>query len=210
MKKALQGILIGSMLLTTGQPGLAADAPASQQPRITVYVYNYAEVPGSVLDRARRQAAYLFARAGVEVLWRECPIGNAPGDPACTASPGANDIRLRILRRPKKSRVDFEPHTGGVAIRAEEDNCSGFVTLYYDRVEVLAEEFQMHPALILGHAAAHEIGHLLLPTGGHSSWGIMRAKLRPEEWQRAAKGVLVFSPEESEQLRARVLTRRTQ
>ena len=62
--------------------------------------------------------------------------------------------------------------------------------------------------LILGHTAAHEIGHMLLPRG-HSSQGIMRARLRKTDWERAAKGTLLFTRQQSEQLstglRARII-----
>ncbi len=57
----------------------------------------------------------------------------------------------------------------------------------------------MARGLVLGHTAAHEIGHMLLPPG-HSSRGIMRARLRKADWERAAKGTLLFTRQQSEQL----------
>ena len=64
-----------------------------------------------------------------------------------------------------------------------------------------AKTHQMLRGLVLGHTAAHEIGHMLLPRG-HSSRGIMRARLRKADWERAAKGTLLFTRRQSEQLSA--------
>ncbi len=63
--------------------------------------------------------------------------------------------------------------------------------------------------LVLGHTAAHEIGHMLLPRG-HSSQGIMRARLRKGDWERAAKGTLLFTRRQSEQLSAGLRARLNQ
>jgi hypothetical protein len=120
---------------------------------------------------------------------------------ACSQRPETNKIILRIMRRPKGKKSAFDPLSGGVAIRIGENTGSGFITLYYNRTEEIAEEFRMKRALVLGHAMAHEIGHLLLPAGAHSSWGIMQWKLSEKEWQRAAKGSLIFTREQAEQIR---------
>ena len=48
---------------------------------------------------------------------------------------------------------------------------------------------------------AHEIGHLLLPPGGHSAGGIMNATLDPH---LAVRGVLRFSSTEVTAVRARI------
>ncbi len=67
------------------------------------------------------------------------------------------------------------------------------------RETVFAKTHQMLRGLVLGHTATHEIAHMLLPPG-HSSQGIMRARLRKADWERAAKGTLIFTPQQSEQL----------
>jgi len=118
-----------------------------------------------------------------------------------------NEITLRFFPRPKDEKVRFDPLTGGAAIRIGENTGSGFITLYYNRTEEIAERLKLKRALVLGHAVAHEIGHLLLPSGAHAPWGIMQAKLSKEEWQRAAKGSLIFTPEQAEQIRSGFQTR---
>jgi hypothetical protein len=48
-------------------------------------------------------------------------------------------------------------------------------------------------AIILGHAMAHELGHLLLGTNSHSSDGLMRAQWNRGDLAEAARGNLLFS-----------------
>ena len=46
--------------------------------------------------------------------------------------------------------------------------------------------------VILGHAAAHEIGHLLLGSNSHSPFGLMRARWSGQDLQNAC---WEFSPD---------------
>jgi hypothetical protein len=56
----------------------------------------------------------------------------------------------------------------------------------------------------------HEIGHLLLPKYSHSRRGIMRAKLGRDDWQRAAKGTLLFNKQQVKQIFSGVRERQEQ
>jgi hypothetical protein len=57
-------------------------------------------------------------------------------------------------------------------------------------------------ATILGCVIAHELGHLLLGTHGHSITGIMKASWDSEQTRRALMSQLSFLPEEGALLRA--------
>jgi hypothetical protein len=74
-------------------------------------------------------------------------------------------------------------------------------------VEKTAKKLGMHRDVVLGHLVAHELGHLLLPEGAHSKRGIMRCPLNREDWQAAGKGILLFTTEQGERLRAEVFAR---
>ena len=87
---------------------------------------------------------------------------------------------------------------------------STLATLFYNRVQQLAKQGISSVAQILGHAAAHEIGHLLLATMKHFPTGIMRANWEQEEFWRMAKGTLLFTPEQSQLMRAEVIRRAKQ
>lgn len=51
---------------------------------------------------------------------------------------------------------------------------------------------------VLGHAIAHEIGHILLGSNSHGSRGLMKAKWGQEDIKRAGKGDLLFTPEQAQ------------
>jgi hypothetical protein len=59
----------------------------------------------------------------------------------------------------------------------------------------------------LGHAIAHELGHLLLDLKGHTIQGIMRAEWGLKDLWDAAHRILVISPQQAEVLRADVRRR---
>jgi hypothetical protein len=69
--------------------------------------------------------------------------------------------------------------------------------VFYHRVEELARKAQGLQYQILGNTMAHEIGHLLLGSTGHSPTGIMKAKWSREELQPSAIGFLVFTPQQA-------------
>jgi hypothetical protein len=70
--------------------------------------------------------------------------------------------------------------------------------------KVNGEERGLHisEGVLLGHIAAHEIGHLLLGEDSHSPHGIMESCWGPKELDQMNKGALLFSDEEAERMRA--------
>jgi hypothetical protein len=75
------------------------------------------------------------------------------------------------------------------------------------RVSEEAAEFGIQPYEVLGPAIAHELGHILLGQKGHSPTGIMRARWRREDYERAPRGAFNFTAEQAKQIRAEVSTR---
>ena len=49
----------------------------------------------------------------------------------------------------------------------------------------------------MGTVIAHEVGHVLLRQKGHSPKGLMRSLLDVDDWERAAMGLLWFSPDDA-------------
>jgi hypothetical protein len=78
--------------------------------------------------------------------------------------------------------------------------------ILYDRVYDLAAYKRIEVAPILGVAMAHEIGHLLLQSGEHSSEGIMRRNWSSTDFQSAAQSGLHFTAEQSRRMRDEVLS----
>jgi hypothetical protein len=72
-----------------------------------------------------------------------------------------------------------------------------YADLFYEPIQQLQEETHVSPSVILGHAMAHELGHLLLGTSSHSPNGLMRSHWTGEDLANASKGNLRFTWEQS-------------
>ena len=68
------------------------------------------------------------------------------------------------------------------------------VTIYADRVEVVSRTNLAAFYRVLGHAIAHEVGHVLLRSGAHDTTGLMRGAWAKSDWQRAAVTIIPFTP----------------
>lgn len=80
-----------------------------------------------------------------------------------------------------------------------------YADVFYGRVFELHRDRNVPVPEVLGHVVAHEIGHLLLGLDAHSISGIMRALWEAEELKAMERGRLVFSSQQSELMRARLI-----
>ena len=78
---------------------------------------------------------------------------------------------------------------------------AGRAYVYVDRVRQLSSQRQAQVQLLLGRAIAHEVGHLVLPKDGHSTSGIMTARLHTHRDGAA----LTFTESERMNIHARLL-----
>jgi hypothetical protein len=77
----------------------------------------------------------------------------------------------------------------------------GYVTLYVNPGRRYDSKTSPDPGTLLGYAAAHELGHLLLRTPHHSPSGLMKAEWTRSEHVEILASRLRFTPEESRQIR---------
>jgi hypothetical protein len=82
-----------------------------------------------------------------------------------------------------------------------------YASVFYHRVQKIAKARLAAPPQILGHALAHEIGHLLLGSNSHSPKGIMRADWGEGDLKKAMLELLRFSRDEAGRIRAAVSAR---
>lgn len=205
--------LVLSLLVTLSLPAgaeTASTGAAPPSPRVTVRVYDYAQVSPDTLARAEKLAAEIFRKAGVQTVWLDCRVTAGQPAAACEQPRRRTDLILRIIFRSLIARDTFGETVVGYALRREDGSGGDLATVFYDRVQQEVVSGGFDEFVILGHAAAHEIGHLLLPTPGHSPTGLMRAHLMPKDWRRAADRELLFTPQEAEQLQAEALARSRQ
>jgi hypothetical protein len=202
MTKTFKNCLALSFLLALSLPGLtqaASHAKAEANSPITIRLYNYSDLPQATQARAEKVASDILRKAGITAQWLDCPIAKNQQNPACSLPLRPTELVLRILPGSKASRAALDRASCGYALRPTNGGPGTLITLFYDCVQKTAQARSMARGLVLGHTAAHEIGHMLLPPG-HSSRGIMRARLRKADWERAAKGTLLFTRQQSEQL----------
>ncbi len=207
--------LIGTFLLTASLPGLAetpANDRAEPRPKITVLVYDYAEVAAETQQDAEKVAAEILATAGVETAWPDCSLAETPAPPECKRASNPTKLVLRILPGSKAARAGYHFRSSicGFTVQHEGVGEGYLVTLFTDCIQETAENTSVAQSLIMGHMVAHEIGHLLLPIQGHFRRGIMCAKWGPRDWQRASKKLVLFPGKQAELLRAGVLARMRQ
>ena len=181
--------------------GSAGGAPDGA--RVTISVYNDAEVPTDVLGRTEEQAERVFKHSGIEVRWLNCrvPVVSEEASQVCREALFPEHLHLRIVRK----SAGLKGETMGISFQAE-DGSGCYADLFYEQMRQLHRSDGTDIATLLGHVAAHEIGHLLLGTDSHSAAGIMHAHWTAEELASAKLGALVFSEQESRRMKARLAT----
>ena len=172
-------------------------------------VYDYARMSHATLQAAELSAANIVRKAGIETVWFDCPVEAAAASApvACQQAIGPAEIVLRILPRFAPGHGLYQDGTLGLSVVPTGSEGGTYAGVFFDRVETLAKVGAASPSEILGHATAHEIGHLLLRSNQHSMVGIMRAQWNDEDLRRASQGSLLFTARQSELIRAEVVRR---
>lgn len=157
---------------------------------ITVRVYQRAELRPGFGQRAQAVAETALRSARVNTVWKVCTDLNPA--PACDAPLEAREVVLRVAGEGPQS----EPLSLGTALVIP---ASGglLATVYSARVARVAKQARTDVAVLLGRVAAHEIGHLIMNTSGHSSHGLMRAAWTAREVRRNRPSDWVFTAADS-------------
>lgn len=169
---------------------------------ITVEVYNWASVAPEILTAAEEDAARIFREAGVAVSWLNCPLSilEAQANPICIEPRPPGRFAVRII---SEIPANLAKTSLGVALTE-----SGiYATIFYPRVNEYAQERIASHSQILGHAIAHEMGHLLLGPVPHARFGIMRGEWTAEDLQSITMGAFLFSPRQSALIRQAAMRR---
>jgi hypothetical protein len=199
--QTLRGCVGLGVLLAMGVSALWAREVLVARHFVTVSVYDDAGVGWETVARAEEAASSVFRRAGVEVNWLNCGVQEelTHVSDSCGKAVFPTNLQLRIVRRSR----DLRPGTVGVSYQSAE-GIGCYSEIFVEPMEALHRAFQVSVATVLGHAAAHEIAHLLLGTNSHSVRGIMRARWQREDLVNADKGALLFNRAEGETMREHV------
>jgi hypothetical protein len=159
---------------------------------MTVLSLNNAGVSNTVLRGAQAEAAQIYATAGVTIVWTE-PAGIArPASVSRLSMVILMDATVGHLARSPKV-MGTTPFTSGGPGRT--------TYVFYERIETFAQTYRIDVSTFLGCVMAHEMGHLLLDRGAHSSAGLMRGKWEQWELNRARAGRLHFTKQEAAEIR---------
>lgn len=180
------------------------DDSESETPRagIVVLVYNAARLPSEALRASQDNAASIFRQAGVPTRWVNCSAktGSPPDSAICRSPLTPAVVVVRLLRAADVPKARFGSDTVGFASVLGNER-GAYATVFYDAVAA-AEPSQTDLELALGHALAHELGHLFLRSNEHSVSGVMRATWGPRDRLLAASNRLLFLPEQAKRIRA--------
>ena len=143
-----------------------------QEQEVVLRVYNGFRIPHRDVTGAVREASDILRQAGISPIWRDCGFGAATAEPDCLGVMGSRELAIRLVQAPRLlpgerqvfgfSQIDTVTRNGTLA------------TVFADRVAMAAERNRVNGPMLLGRTVAHEIGHLLLGTTGHTSTGLMR------------------------------------
>jgi hypothetical protein len=147
----------GAMAIALAGP-VGAAPTGDERPRIGVYIKNYPDVGRDDLARARTEVEQIFAPAGVSVAWVEAD------DP--------DRITVLLLSITRDSREDSAGCALGLALASKST-----AYVFVNRIVKATQHRPVDLPVVLGRVIAHEIGHVLMPQGQHSRFGIMRADL---------------------------------
>jgi hypothetical protein len=181
-----------SIGLVTASLAKSGDPVGGDQNRMAIKVYDYAQLEPRILRRAETIAVEVFAQAGIQVVFLE--DGPAPDDPARDATLGSVPRFTVSILTPERTRAfGVAANVLGGAPGSPTDANRNIVYIFDQVASQLAEmQPNVGKARILGHAIAHEIGHLLLNMSRHSETGLMRADWKPEDMQAMNLGKLTF------------------
>ena len=171
--------------------GLTNRQSASGQPLIHVLLVDQAEVPPDTRQLAQDVAVRVFHLSGLALVWVDA--GTCP----------ARCFTVRIVTAPVTAQSRRDPHILGVA-PSMPDARGIMLWIFYPRITAYSAKLGMDASQLLGHAMAHELGHLLLPYGAHSLAGLMRAAWDRAQVRDAVAGLLTFTQDQAGLIRERL------
>jgi hypothetical protein len=197
----MQSIVVGFLIPLGSWAADDANSPARLS--ITIRLYNTSSASERDLKEMKESASRVFNHSGIDIEWFPCEPG--PRDSAvCTDNGGPKNrtiIFAQLIDVPiqrKQGRNQVRPTLLG---RVNHVACS--VAVFYTTARTMEQDDQgiVTKGQILGHALAHEIGHLLLGSDDHSPVGIMKETFGRNELSDMGMERFLFVPEQTRAIR---------
>jgi hypothetical protein len=205
MKRSLSHgtlIVLAAVSLIFQFPRIAFSRDSATKLELTLLVYNYTALSSNQITEIRTRVTFIFEHAGIRTNWLDCrPVPEDQSVPAACLQPlGPSNLAIRLLDRPISKAGS---RTASLGHSFASGNGGWYGSVFCATVKDLARGDRDSEISLLGHAVAHEIGHLLLGPGAHNNEGIMKAQWNEGELQQiaAAQQGLLFSKEQAKRLR---------
>src|SRR5438034_7361860 len=104
------------------------------------------------------------------------PAASEEASRACRELAFPTHLHLRIVRK----SAGLKGEAMGISFQGQ-DGIGCLADLFYEPMEELERSDGTNVATLLGHVAAHALGHLLLGTNSHAAAGIMQARWTADE-----------------------------
>ena len=177
---------------------------------ITVHLSNRVHMPANKLAQTEFVATQILRQAGVQLVWLDCTITDASDEPlpACDRALRQTDLILNFVDEIRSLSSKMKEETLGFAMvpAGGEQGDRAYISIHLARNA--AREYVTSTEMILGLAAAHEIGHLLMGSGEHSRSGVMRARWDAKDVILAAKADLRFTDDQVKKIHAGAVARK--
>ena len=168
---------------------------------VNVTIYNTAGVPQATIRSAKTQLGRILDAAGLGLRWSE--MSTSPGsfveDVVPLSSGSDTAVRCRASRS-IEAWIVAAPTVG------QSKTALGYslplatrgrnVLIFSSVVNAVSGRRGVDPSIILAHALAHEIGHVLLRSGKHSPHGLMSAAWSDREFELMSRIPVRFSGRE--------------
>jgi len=164
----------------------------AQTASIQVQVYDQAGMDPSTLQRFVERTQDVLITAGLSAEVSTCTRGIE--DPCAPKTGSARRLQIRLLARSPKRTSDAGHHPLGESF-ADHDGGT-YASVFLDRVTDAASGATVPMVIVLAHAAAHEIGHLLLGDEAHTPGGLMKAQWDRNDFQAMYQNRLHFTAEQ--------------
>jgi len=198
-------IPIAVLLISAGivvVDGVVARGESRDEPVVRVRVYDYAGVVPETLTEAQSIAANFYTAIDIAIDWAPTMGPRARKRPD-VENGRLQDFTINVLSRSMVARRAWPAGAIGSAVVAREGG-GRIAYVLYDRLKDAAAAAGWQEKELLAVVIAHELAHLLLPPGSHSSDGLMRTGWDVAELRQFHASSLAFTPEQSALIRARL------
>jgi hypothetical protein len=189
-------IRIAGLVFVLGSP--SALAQSNDVLHVPIRIHDYARLPAGLIESAQERVHDLYAPIGVQPVWAETM--RPPDRPRRKLERDPRERSIIILPPAMSRRLRVEAETVGLAVVTRVDG-GKVAYILFDRVCNVAAASAASRAEVLGTIIAHELGHLLLPSGAHSETGLMRSSWQLLDFGAVDSAQWRFTPAQANAVR---------